>query len=299
MSLEQTRRRRQAVGTIHDIVGAMRAIAAGRIQGAQRALAAARRYQDVVLRALAGLAPQAPARVLPAVNGRPPLLLVLTAEQPFCGSFNQDVLAFAEQRWQELREQGEVRLVVVGQRGARQLLSRGIVPDASEPAATSLHGLRDLVKRLARMTDQRYAAGEVGALHVVYNRYQSVSEQVPTEQRVLPLDVGQTASLSTIAEGQPCRLSYDKRGQPGEYHRYLPIPILLAGLVSEYAFISLYQAAADSFAGEQASRLVAMDEATRNTERMLDALIGLEHRERQGQITREVLELIGARFASE
>ena len=42
MSLEQTQRRRQAVSTIHDIVGAMRAIAAGRIQGAQRALDAAR-----------------------------------------------------------------------------------------------------------------------------------------------------------------------------------------------------------------------------------------------------------------
>lgn len=69
--------------------------------------------------------------------------------------------------------------------------------------------------------------------------------------------------------------------------------------MSEYAFISLYRAAADSFASEQASRLVAMDGATRNTERMLDALLNLERRERQGEITRQVLELIGARFAME
>jgi F-type H+-transporting ATPase subunit gamma len=283
MSLEQTCRRCQAVSTIHDIVGAMRAIAAGRIQGAQRALAAAHRYQDVVLRAIAGLAHHSPARALPAANGAPPLLFVLTAEQPFCGSFNQNVLLFAEQRWRQMRNQGQARLVVVGQRGARQLLARGITPDAIEPAATSLHGLRDLVKRLAQMTDQRFAAGQVGALHVIYNRYQSVSEQVPTEERILPLELPRFARAPAGSE----------------YHRYLAVPVLLAGLVSEYAFISLYQAVADSFAGEQSSRLIAMDDATRNTERMLDSLVALQRRERQGQITREVLELIGARFAIE
>jgi len=71
----------------------------------------------------------------------------------------------------------------------------------------------------------------------------------------------------------------------------------LAGLVSESVFIGLYQAAADSFASEQASRLVAMDGATRNTEKMLQQLLDQERHERQGQITRQVLEQIAARFA--
>ncbi len=51
MTLEQTQRQRKAVSTIHDIVGAMRAIAAGRIQSAQRALESSRRYEQIVLRA--------------------------------------------------------------------------------------------------------------------------------------------------------------------------------------------------------------------------------------------------------
>ena len=175
--------------------------------------------------------------------------------------------------------------MVVGQRGVRQLLARGVTPDAAEPAATSLHGLRDLVKRLAGMVDHRYAIGMAGALHVVYSRYKSVSEQVPTEERLLPLD---WVRLSGSAS-PPLRPPY----------RYLPAAALLAGLVGEYAFISLYRAAADSFAGEQASRLVAMDGATRNTEKMLAGLLDLERRERQGQVTKQVLELIGARFTAE
>jgi F-type H+-transporting ATPase subunit gamma len=261
----------------------MRAIAAGRIQGAQRALAVARRYQDVVIWALGALAAESEARLLPASEGRQPVLLVLTSEQPLCGAFNQNVLDLAERRWDELRRDGKAYLVVVGQRGVRHLVARGIIPDATDSAATSLHGLRDLVKRLAAMMDRRYAAGEFGALHVLYSRYRSVSEQTPTEECILPLDLARLPRPAGIPAGG--------------YYRYLPAPNLLAGLISEYAFISLYRMATDSYAGEQASRLIAMDGATRNTERMLRALLDLERRERQGQITRQVLELIGARFA--
>jgi len=284
MSLEQTQRRRHAVGTIHDIVGAMRAIAAGRIQGAQRALAAARRYEEVVQTGIWSLLSKSEDKLLPTLAGRPPLVVVLTAEQPFCGNFNQDVLALAQQRYRELSNQGSCHLVVVGLRGARQLVSRAIVPNVAVPAATTLPGVRDVVKNLARMIDRRFATGELGALHVIFNRYLSVSEHLSTDEQILPLDV---ANLQE---------RFGRR--KADYFRYLPEPVLLAGLISEYAFISLYRMASDSYASEQASRLVAMDGATRNTEKMLDTLRDLEHRERQGEITKQVLDLIGSRFAS-
>ncbi len=131
----------------------MRAIAAGRIQGAQHALAVARRYQEVVLRAISALAAESGVRSLPLAASPAPLLLVLTSEQPLCGAFNQDVLALAARRWSELRKVPGASLIVVGQRGLKHLAIQNIVPDASEPAATSVAGLRDLVKRLARMID--------------------------------------------------------------------------------------------------------------------------------------------------
>jgi F-type H+-transporting ATPase subunit gamma len=279
MSWEQTRRQRQAVSSIHDVVSAMRSVAAGRIQGAQRALAAARGYHDAVLRALAQVLGQA---AQPAAVRGPTTLLVLTSEQPLCGPFNQQVLALAERRWQELSAAGAVRLLVVGQRGIRQLAGRGIVPDAGEPAATSLHGLRDLVKRLAALLGQRRAEEAGGEVRVIYSRYHSVTEQVATEEQILPPDLERLRALAPPV--------------PTRFHRYLPAADLLAGVVHEYAFITLFRIAADSFSSEQASRLVAMDGATRNAERMQQALLELERRERQDEITREVLELIGARF---
>ncbi len=155
---------------------------------------------------------------------------------------------------------------------------------AGEPAATTLEGLRDLVKRLASLLARRHSTGDLGVLRVVFNRHQSLSEQVPTEIQILPPD------LEQIRRSTPSRRS--------KVLRYLTPAELLGGLVQEYLFISLYLVAVESFASEQASRLVAMDSSTRNTERMLETLRDLERRERQGEITAQVLELIGARFAA-
>lgn len=104
--------------------------------------------------------------------------------------------------------------------------------------------------------------GQQGKLRVIYNRYQSVTESVPTIEQILPV-----------------QLPFVDR-MPGEdsrnHYRYLSTPVLLAGLIREFAFINLYRAAADSYASEQATRLVAMDGATRNSEKMLEDLLNLD-----------------------
>jgi F-type H+-transporting ATPase subunit gamma len=286
MSLEQTRHRKQAIGTIHDIVSAMRAIAAGRIQSAQRALLNARRYQEVIVRALASLPGEPSMAALQNQARRGTTLIVMTSEQPFCGAFNQEVIAFAESRWNEVEASGRAYLVVVGQRGRQQMTARLIEPDKVLQATTSPNGLRNVVRALAEVVDQRYFRGESAEVRVIYNRYRSVSEQVPTEERLLPLD------FSTIA---PARDLEERK----DLDTYLTLPELEAGLISEYLFISLFRIAAESFASEQASRLVAMDGATRNTEKMLQSIVDLERRERQEEVTRQMLELISARFAAD
>jgi F-type H+-transporting ATPase subunit gamma len=282
MSLAGVRQRRQSVETMHDIVNAMRAIAAGRIHGAQAALESARRYNEIVLQA-GGDMLSVLATAPPPARRLPTGLLIMTSEQPLCGALNQNVLALAERRWRELRNEGAIYVVVVGQRGLRELATRAMLPDHAEPAATALSSLRDLVKRVAGSLGARYAAQQLGALRVIYPHYQSVSEQVPTEEQVLPPDHGlrQTATA--------------RRRTP--LSSYLSRTELEAGILQEYAFISLYRISAEAYTSEQASRLVAMDGATRNTERMLEDLRALEGRERQAEVTRQVLELIGARFA--
>lgn len=270
--------RLRGVEAVRGVVSAMRATAAGRIQAAQRAMAAARQYRDVVIRSLTAAGPVA--RGLVPRSGSV-LMIVLTSEQPLCGGFNHAVIDRALIAHRERSREADVELVAVGQRGARVSVARGLTPTHVEPGSTSLGGLRDLVRRLASRADRAYAAGILATVDVVFARYRSVSEQVPVVERVLPFDTAILPPVST----------------PVDFARYLPDPQLVAGLISQLAYIGLYHAAAESFASEQASRLVAMDGATRNTNRMVDDLTALERRERQHEITRQMLELVAGRLA--
>jgi F-type H+-transporting ATPase subunit gamma len=292
VNLDQIRRRRETVETIHAVVHALRAVAAGRIQSAQRAVAAAERYHEVVVRSLSGLPIDAVPPGAASPRDKRIGLLVMTSEQPLCGALTQNLVEMAERRRQELSggqqaghpQDARVLLMVVGRRGLRQFTIRGTTPDVVEPGATSLAGLRDLVRRLAGTLAERYASGDLGEVRVVYSRYVSVSEQSPTEERILPPDLP-SLRRKAIRDGR-------------DYAHYMPPEDLLEGLVAEYAYIVLYRIAVEMFTSEQAARLVAMDAATRSAERMLDSLRGQESRARQEQVTTGVLELIGARFAS-
>ena len=279
MSLQLLRERRHAVEAVKSVVSAMRSTAAGRIQAAQRAMAAARRYREVVIRGLSTIGPAALVPTSRSGSGAV-LLIVLTSEQPLCGGFNHAIIDHALTIHRELQKMGEVEVVAVGQRGSRVMIARGLTPQQIVPGATSLGGLRDLVRRLSSNADHGYVSGRFSAVDVVYARYKSVSEQVPVVERLLPVDPALVPnSLRSLT-----------------YCRYLEEPQLVAGLMGQFAYISLYHAAAESFASEQGSRLVAMDGATRNTSRMVDDLTNLERRERQHEITRQLLELTASRI---
>ena len=77
------------------------------------------------------------------------------------------------------------------------------------------------------------------------------------------------------------------------HHRLqeLARPTLLA-LISEYLFISLFKACAESLASENASRLDAMQRAEKNIGDLLDDLNKKYHRLRQSSIDEELFDVV-------
>ena len=61
-------------------------------------------------------------------------------------------------------------------------------------------------------------------------------------------------------------------------------------LVSEYLFVSLFRAYAESLASENASRLVAMQRAEKNIDELLEDLKRNFHRLRQNSIDEELFD---------
>ena len=120
-----------------------------------------------------------------------------------------------------------------------------------------------------------FEAGEFDVCSLFYSEFQSVISQVPTEQRIIPAtSTEEVEALDSIYEYEP---------GPGE---------ILSDLVPRNIAVQIFRALLENAASEQGARMSAMDNATRNAGDMIDRLSISYNRQRQAQITTELIEII-------
>ena len=191
--------------------------------------------------------------------------MVVTAERGLCGAFNTNVGRFARNRVRELEAAGKtVKLMTVGRKGAaflkRELASR-FTAEVSFAGQKRI-GFEDAAG-VATMVTTMLADGDFDVCELVYNRFKNVISQEPTAQRLIPAPLPETAEEEILAALLPQNLS-----------------------------IQVYRALLESGAGEQGSRMNAMDNATRNAGEMIKKLTLNYNRTRQANITSELIEII-------
>jgi len=286
-SLKDLRLRIASVKSTQKITRAMQMVSAAKLRRAQEAAERARPYSQRMERLLASVAAN-----LPSLDGAPALmvgrgadrvhmLVVVTAERGLCGSFNSAVARAARARVRALQADGkQVKLFCVGKKGY-DLLRRDYASLIVENR--SLRELRTIdfsaAQPIAQRLTEMFVAGEFDVCTVVYNAFKSVIAQVVTAQQLVPV---------VMPEGQA--------GSPdlgGAIYEFEPDEEeILADLVPRNLAIQLYKAILESQAAEQAARMTAMDNATRNAGEMIGKLSLRYNRTRQAMITKELIEIV-------
>ncbi len=286
-SLKSLRVRINSVKSTRKITQAMKMVAAAKLRRAQSQAEAARPYAERMERMLASLgaavasSPDAPPLLVGTGSEQVHLLVVVTADRGLAGPFNTNVGRFARNRIRELETAGKrVKLLTVGRKGAaflrREFASR--VAGEVSFAGQKRIGFEDASKIAARVTAM-LEAGEFDVCALVYNRFKNVITQVPTEQRLIPAPLPEVSAQAAIG--------------PQPLYEYEPAEEeILAQLLPQSLAIQIYRALLESAAGEQGSRMSAMDSATRNAGQMINRLTLNYNRTRQANITRELIEII-------
>jgi F-type H+-transporting ATPase subunit gamma len=210
------------------------------------------------------------------------LLVVITSDRGLAGGFNSNVVREARRAIRALVSDGkDVKILTVG-RKARDLLRR----DNADRIVKSFEGIgRRKVsfaeaEEVGRAVLHLFKAGEFDVCTVIYNRFRSVVAQVPTQKQLIPF------SLPAADSGQP-------GGEPRAIYEFEPDEDeILAELLPRNFAIQIYGALLDSAAGEQAARMTAMDNASRNAEDMGKKLTLNYNRARQASITKELIEIV-------
>jgi F-type H+-transporting ATPase subunit gamma len=193
----------------------------------------------------------------------------------------------ANARLKELRQQArQVRLEVSGKRGVSYFRFRGIQPDQRFTHFEDKPAFQE-VDVLARRYLEDFQAGILDRLDVAYAKFESASRQFALIETLLPI-----AQLEGADEEEP-RLAETQ-------YEFLPSAESILDEVVPASFkAKLFKCFLDAAASEQIARMTAMKAATENADSMIANLSMAYNRARQGQITGELLEIIGGAEALE
>jgi F-type H+-transporting ATPase subunit gamma len=274
-SLKDLRRRIRSTKSMQQIFKAMEMVAAAKLRRAQGRAQAASPYAKKITEMLARLAGAAADMEHPLFKTRPvrhTVLVVITADRGFAGTYNTNVLRVAEQRVREAAP-GSIQLVVVGRKG-RDFFRRRHMPILA--AHTELPGEAsiDLARKLTDELSEMFVTGTVDQVETIHTHFVNALVRRVVTQTFLP--VGAAAESSGA----------DPIFEPDA-------ETIFAELVPRYATARLYAALADAIASEHAARMVAMGSARKNAGELVDSLTLTRNRLRQAAITREIAELVG------
>jgi F-type H+-transporting ATPase subunit gamma len=286
-SLKELRNRISSVQATQKITRAMQMVAASKLRRAQEAAIAARPYaerMDAVLGNLvAGISDISSAPRLLAGTGQEQshLLIVATAERGLCGSFNASIARLAREHARKMIRDGKtVKILCVGRKGYDVLRRDFTKGELLTPI--TFQGLRAVgfaqARQVAEQVLASFANDEFDVCTLYYAKFQSVLQQTPTAQQLIPARVETDKAETSGGEG-----CYDYEPEENEI-----LDTLLPGNVA----IQILRALLENAASEQGARMSAMDNATRNAGEMIDSLTITYNRSRQAQITKELIEII-------
>jgi len=284
-SLKDLRNRIASVTATQKITKAMQMVAAAKLRKAQEAAESARPYAERMGTVLANMATAAAGAAgtpkLIAGTGKDDvhLLIVCTAERGLCGGFNSSIARLARDHARALLGQGKtVKLYLVGKKGY-DLMRREFSDTIVE--RIDFRGVRQMsfteVRQVSRKVLDMFEAGEFDVATLFYSRFKSIITQVPTALRIIPADVPKGTEM--ISDGSV----YEH--EPSEEE-------ILADLLPRNVSVQIFRALLENGASEQGARMSAMDSATRNAGEMIDGLTLSYNRQRQAQITKELIEII-------
>lgn len=283
-SIREIRTRIRTVKNIEKITRAMKLVAAARLKRAQGRVEAARPYaekMEQMMRQLSAAGAEVEHPLLEQREERNIALLVISSDRGLCGSYNTNLLRLVTQ-FLKGRDPETVKLLLLGKKGHQSLRRTAFPIVDAQPLGTgrslSFADVQPVVTALRRM----FETGEVDAVYVAYQRFQSAMTQVPTLLPLLP--------LKPPAEAEDVITDVQSRG--GEMI-FEPSPAdLLGRLLPRYVDTQVFRTVAEAMASEHGARMTSMSAATENAGEMISSLTLSMNRARQAAITKEIAEIV-------
>ncbi|MGH1362363.1 MAG: ATP synthase F1 subunit gamma [Calditrichia bacterium] len=276
-TLREIRGRIKGVKNTQQITKAMKMVAAAKMRRAQDRMLSARPYATKIKELIQNLAASVDNPDSPLLSVRPEekmLLVVVAADKGLCGAFNSNVIKAAQQEVSKHSDK-QVSLLCVGKKIHEFFSKRDYSVYKSHVQIFQTLDFTNAQTICNEVVDA-FVGEEFDSVKLIYNEFKSVGSQQLVVSSLLPVNVDELEEVS----------STEYLYEPGQVE-------ILKALLPRYLNTQIWRALLESFASEQAARMIAMENATENANDLIRDLTLQFNKARQAAITTEILEIVG------
>ncbi len=280
-SARDIKRRIRGVKNIQQVTRAMNMIAAARLRRAQLKAESARPYADKLIQILRDIGGSGLSMKHPLLEKREVKkvgILLVTSDRGLCGAFNANVIREAAQFAN--KQTVPVVVTIVGRKGADYFRRREFEVAHTFPQPSRELRLEEL-GAISKTVITDYGQAKYDQLFLCYTRFVSVVRYPPTLIQLLPLEPEKTKAEKKESDAPKNAFQFEPLAEE-----------ILGALLPRYIEVLIYRALVESFTSEQASRMIAMKNATDSAKDMITVLTKKYNNARQGRITKELLEVV-------
>ena len=206
-------------------------------------------------------------------------IVVITSDKGLAGGYNANIIRKANDLCMRVKNP---KLILIGAVGSRHFthLTYPVMENISyQSQIPTLEHADDIAKYILA----QYLKGACDEVHIVYTIMHSSVKLEPTEWQILPLStVKIQEELSSLGSKKRVELHFEFIPSEEDLFNAL-VPLYIRGII--------YGCMVEAYTSEQSSRMAAMDEASKNADKMLGDLQLKNNRARQAGITQEMTEI--------
>jgi F-type H+-transporting ATPase subunit gamma len=298
-SQKDIKSRISSVKNIRKITRAMEMVAAARLRRAEQRIEQLRPYAEAI-RKMTRRATEAAENIpnLPILQEHENVervgFLLVTGDRGLAGAFNSQIVRAANRRRKDVQDEGhEIAWYASGRRGVSSIQFRGLELSGGYTGFTDRPSYAD-ARKISDDLIAAYVDGKVDRVEMFYNGYISPLTQEVRREVLLPL---QEADVLGDEDDEGSEQDESGDGDAPDHSRalwiYEPDPEeILKRLAPDYVEISIYRALLESTASEHGARMTAMRSASENAADLIDDLTLEANRQRQADITQEIMEVV-------
>ena len=274
-SLKDIRDRIKSVKSIQKVTSAMKMVAAAKVRKAQEKMEQARPYTHALEDVIHHILPDVDRNMLDLLEVRDikrKAYVIVSADRGLAGAFNTNITKIAQNEIDDFGKEN-VDLFCIGKKSRDYFKRRNY--NIIESHIEFWNELNyDNAMMIGRSVVDHFISGKVDEIHVVYNYFINLAQQEVKSEVLLPL-------------------VYDDEDGTVRDRLYEPSKErLVSSLVPRHLNIQICKYLLESYASEQAARMLSMENATTNAGDMIKNLTLEFNKARQAAITTEMLEIV-------